>query len=50
MKYKVIKEYADRITKEYRAVGDVVELTDERADELKAGGYVEDVKKGAKKK
>lgn len=50
MKYKVIKEYSDRITKEYRAVGDVVELTDERAEELKAGGYVEEKKKAGAKK
>ena len=34
MKYKVTKNYVDKHTKEYMAVGKTVELTDERAKEL----------------
>lgn len=45
-KYKVIKDYVDKYTKEDRYIGDELELTDERAKELE--GYVEKVKEKKK--
>ena len=41
-KYKVIKNFVDKYTKESCYTGDVLELTPERAEELE--GYVEEVK------
>lgn len=38
---KVVKAYTDRLTGTVRVPGDSVELTDERAAELSAGGFVE---------
>lgn len=38
---KVITAYTDRITDEVHFKGEEVELTDARAAELSAGGYVE---------
>ena len=44
MKAKVLKEYIDRYTQEFHAVGDVVSLTDERFSEIaRAGRYVEEM-------
>ena len=44
MKARVVKEYIDRYTWEFHAVGDVVSLTDERFSEItRAGRYVEEV-------
>ena len=48
-KYKVIKDYVDRITKEDRYAGMSVELTEARAEELEAAGYIEKPKKKVKK-
>ena len=41
MKAKVTRAYIDRITGAMCLKGDEVELTDERAAELSAGGFVE---------
>lgn len=41
MKAKVIKAYTDRLDAVVRLVGDEVELTESRAAELSAGGFVE---------
>ena len=41
MKAKVIKAYTDRLDAVVRLVGDEVELTETRAAELSAGGFVE---------
>lgn len=44
MQARVVKEYIDRNTQEFHAVGDVVSLTDERFLEItRAGQYVEEV-------
>lgn len=44
MQARVVKEYIDRNTQEFHAVGDVVSLTDERFLEItRAGRYVEEV-------
>lgn len=44
MKARAVKEYIDRYTQEFHAVGDVVSLTDERFSEIaRAGRYVEEV-------
>ena len=40
-KYKVIRNYVDKYTKEMRYAGDVVELTLERAKELGKDGYID---------
>lgn len=40
MKAKVITQYIDRETNTFHAVGETVELTDARASELAAGGFV----------
>lgn len=40
MKAKVIIQYIDRETNIFHAVGETVELTDARASELAAGGFV----------
>lgn len=44
MKAKVIKAYTDRLDAVVRLAGDEVELTESRAAELSAGGFVEVVK------
>lgn len=45
MKARVVKEYIDKHTQEFHAVGDVVFLTDERFAEItRVGRYVEEVK------
>lgn len=41
MKASVIKAYTDRLDGKVHFVGDTVELTAERADELGKGGFVE---------
>lgn len=41
MKAKVIKAYTDRLDAVVRLAGDEVELTESRAAELSAGGFVE---------
>jgi hypothetical protein len=41
MKAKVITAYIDRITNELHKPGEEVELTEARAKELSAGGFVE---------
>lgn len=41
MKAKVLKAYTDRLDAIVRLVGDEVELTEARAAELSAGGFVE---------
>lgn len=38
---KVVKVYTDRLTNVVRFPGDKVELSDERAEELSSGGFVE---------
>ncbi len=53
MKARVVKEYIDKHTQEFHAVGDLVSLTDERFAEItRAGRYVEEVEQdeGAAKK
>ena len=40
MEAKVLKEYIDKETKALHTVGEVVELSDARAEELTKGGYV----------
>lgn len=44
MKVKVIKRFADRITKEMRKVGEVHDYSEERAKELIKNGFVEKAK------
>lgn len=45
MKSRVVKEYIDKHTQEFHAVGDMVSLTDERFAEITGvGRYVEEVK------
>lgn len=45
MQARVVKEYIDKYTQEFHAVGEVVPLTDERFAEItKAGRYLEEVK------
>lgn len=45
MQARVVKEYIDRYTQEFHAVGEMVSLTDKRFAEItKAGRYVEEVK------
>ena len=41
MKASVKRAYTDRITGEIHLKGETVELTDERAEELARGGFVE---------
>lgn len=50
MKYEVIKSFSDRITHCLRMSGDIVEYEGERAKELKAGGYIKEIKADEKKK
>lgn len=45
--YKVVKDYSDKYTHEYRPAGATVKLTDERAKELK--DYVEIITKKKEK-
>lgn len=40
MKASVIRAYTDRITGEIHLEGNIVELTNARAEELAAGGFV----------
>ena len=42
MLFKVVKEFIDKNTREFHEVGEVIELTEERATEiLSAGKYIE---------
>lgn len=41
MRASVIKAYTDKATSEVHFAGEIVELTDARAKELAAGGFVE---------
>lgn len=50
MKAKVITAYIDRITNELHRPGEEVELTEMRAKELSAGGFVEVAKAAAPKR
>lgn len=49
MKAKVITAYIDRITNELHKPGEEVELTEARAKELSAGGFVEVAKAAPKR-
>lgn len=49
MKAKVITAYIDRITNELHKPGEEVELTEARAKELSAGGFVEASKAAPKR-
>lgn len=49
-KYKVLRNYTDKVTGESRWAGMEVELPDERAKTLKAGGFIEPAEKTTKKK
>lgn len=45
MKVKVLKQFADRYTKEIRKSGETCEYEEKRARELMEGGYVEEAPK-----
>ena len=47
---RVITPFIDRVEDVYREAGDVLSLSDERAEELEAGGWVELEKKPKAKK
>jgi len=50
VKVKVISPFCDKYTGKYHYPGDLLEVEDERADELQGKGLVEKVKgKGAKR-
>jgi hypothetical protein len=51
MKYKVIDNFTDKYTGERYKIGDILELTKERANEiLKVGKFLEEIKKPKKDK
>lgn len=49
MKVKVIKKYVDKHTKEIHRVGEELTYNNNRGEELKAAGYVEEIKEKADK-